>query len=51
MPYNDVAAIEEVFKKQGDQVAAVIIEPIAGNMNLIHAQLHARALLKQELTQ
>ena len=35
LPYNDVAAIEEVFKKQGAQVAAVILEPIAGNMNLI----------------
>ena len=35
LPYNDVAAIEEVFKKQGNQIAAVIIEPIAGNMNLI----------------
>ena len=35
LPYNDVAAIEEVFKKQGDQIAAVILEPIAGNMNLI----------------
>ncbi|MBU3623283.1 glutamate-1-semialdehyde 2,1-aminomutase [Polynucleobacter sp. AP-Latsch-80-C2] len=35
LPYNDVAAIEAVFKKQGDQIAAVIIEPIAGNMNLI----------------
>ena len=35
LPYNDIAAIEEVFKKQGDQIAAVIIEPIAGNMNLI----------------
>ena len=35
LPYNDVAAIEEVFNKQGDQVAAVILEPIAGNMNLI----------------
>ena len=35
LPYNDVAAIEEVFKKQGDHIAAVIIEPIAGNMNLI----------------
>ena len=35
LPYNDVAAIEEVFNKQGDQIAAVIIEPIAGNMNLI----------------
>jgi glutamate-1-semialdehyde 2,1-aminomutase len=35
LPYNDVEAIAEVFKKQGDQIAAVIIEPIAGNMNLI----------------
>ena len=35
LPYNDVEAIEAVFKKQGDQIAAVIIEPIAGNMNLI----------------
>ena len=35
LPYNDVTAIEEVFKKQGDQIAAVILEPIAGNMNLI----------------
>ena len=35
LPYNDVTAIEEVFKKQGNQIAAVILEPIAGNMNLI----------------
>ena len=35
LPYNDVEAIEAVFKKQGDQIAAVILEPIAGNMNLI----------------
>ena len=35
LPYNDVEALEEVFKKQGDQIAAVILEPIAGNMNLI----------------
>jgi len=35
LPYNDVLAIEEVFQNYGDQIAAVIIEPIAGNMNLI----------------
>ena len=35
LPYNDVAAIEAVFKKQGDHIAAVILEPFAGNMNLI----------------
>jgi glutamate-1-semialdehyde 2,1-aminomutase len=35
LPYNDIEAIEAVFKKQGNEIAAVIIEPIAGNMNLI----------------
>jgi glutamate-1-semialdehyde 2,1-aminomutase len=35
LPYNDVQAIEDVFKKQGNQIAAIILEPIAGNMNLI----------------
>jgi glutamate-1-semialdehyde 2,1-aminomutase len=35
LPYNDVEAIEAVFKQQGNQIAAVILEPIAGNMNLI----------------
>jgi glutamate-1-semialdehyde 2,1-aminomutase len=35
LPYNDVEAIEAVFKKQGNEVAAVILEPFAGNMNLI----------------
>ena len=38
LPYNDTAAIEETFKLHGDQIAAVIIEPIAGNMNLIKAK-------------
>ena len=35
LPYNDVEAIEAVFKKRGNEIAAVILEPIAGNMNLI----------------
>ncbi|MBT8573081.1 glutamate-1-semialdehyde 2,1-aminomutase [Polynucleobacter paneuropaeus] len=38
LPYNDTAALEAVFQKQGDQIAAVILEPIAGNMNLIKAK-------------
>jgi glutamate-1-semialdehyde 2,1-aminomutase len=29
--------LEEAFKRHGDQVAALILEPIAGNMNLIRA--------------
>lgn len=38
LPYNDTSAIEAVFHKQGDHIAAVILEPIAGNMNLIKAK-------------
>jgi glutamate-1-semialdehyde 2,1-aminomutase len=35
LDYNDTAMLESVFKSQGDQIAAVIVEPVAGNMNLV----------------
>ena len=50
LPYNDTAAIEETFKLHGDQIAAVIIEPIAGNMNLIKAKPEFLAAIRK-LTQ
>ncbi len=31
-PYNDLAAIHELFMREGEQIAAVIVEPIAHNM-------------------
>lgn len=34
-PYNDIAALEEVFANYGDKLAAVIVEPVAGNMNCV----------------
>ncbi|MEO8751701.1 MAG: glutamate-1-semialdehyde 2,1-aminomutase, partial [Casimicrobiaceae bacterium] len=34
-PFNDLDAVAAVFKKDGDAIAAIIVEPIAGNMNLI----------------
>ena len=34
-PYNDLAAVEEILKTHGDEIAAVIVEPIAGNMGLV----------------
>ncbi|MBC7490787.1 MAG: glutamate-1-semialdehyde 2,1-aminomutase, partial [Glaciimonas sp.] len=37
LDYNNVAQLEETFKDVGDQIACVIVEPIAGNMNLIRA--------------
>jgi glutamate-1-semialdehyde 2,1-aminomutase len=35
LDYNDIAGLEQTFAEIGDEVAAVIVEPVAGNMNLI----------------
>lgn len=35
LPYNDLAAVERVFAECGEQIAAVIVEPVAGNMGLV----------------
>ena len=35
LPYNDVAALTETFQQLGAEIACVILEPIAGNMNLV----------------
>jgi len=38
LEYNDTAQIEEAFALHGPQIACVMIEPIAGNMNFVRAQ-------------
>lgn len=35
LPYNDLAAAQTLFAQQGQEIAGLIIEPIAGNMNCI----------------
>lgn len=35
LTYNDSEQVEELFKKIGDSVACVIVEPVTGNMNCI----------------
>jgi len=35
LPFNDAAALREAFKAQGHQIACIIVEPVAGNMNCI----------------
>jgi glutamate-1-semialdehyde 2,1-aminomutase len=37
LDYNDCAQLEDVFSKMGDRIAAVIVEPVAGNMNLLRS--------------
>lgn len=34
-PYNDMETLEKVFAEYGDTLAAVIVEPVAGNMNCV----------------
>src|SRR5690554_6629637 len=36
--YNDLDGVRECFAKYGDQIACVIIEPVAGNMNCIPSE-------------
>lgn len=38
VPYNDLEATKKVFEKYSDKIAAVIIEPVAGNMGVIAAE-------------
>ncbi len=35
VPFNDIAALEEVFAARGEEIAAVIMEPTPGNMGLV----------------
>ncbi len=34
-PYNDLDAVEQLVSEHGDSIAAIIVEPIAGNMGLV----------------
>jgi glutamate-1-semialdehyde 2,1-aminomutase len=35
LDFNDVAQVENLFREKGSQIACVIVEPVAGNMNLV----------------
>lgn len=35
VPFNSVEAVEAAFTKHGDQIASVIVEPVAGNMGCV----------------
>ena len=35
LPYNDVERLADVISEKGDSIAAVIVEPVAGNMGLV----------------
>jgi glutamate-1-semialdehyde 2,1-aminomutase len=51
LPYNDLEAAKELFTDVGDEIAALIIEPIAGNMNCILPRPGYLAALRELCTQ
>ncbi|SDD25028.1 glutamate-1-semialdehyde 2,1-aminomutase [Paenibacillus sp. UNCCL117] len=38
VPYNDLEAVRVAFEKFGEEIAAVIVEPVAGNMGVVPPQ-------------
>ncbi len=51
LDYNDISGAEETFKQLGDEIAAVIVEPVAGNMNLIKPHMEFLKTLRALCTQ
>ena len=35
LPYNDIDSIKKIMNEQGDKIACIIVEPVAGNMGLV----------------
>jgi len=48
LAYNDNAAVEALFQQIGDEIACVIVEPVAGNMNLIVPQNNFLQTLREQ---
>ena len=50
LPYNDIAALEAAFDAHGKELACVMIEPIAGNMNFVRASVPFMTRLRELCT-
>jgi len=51
LDYNNPTELEETFKARGSEIACVIIEPIAGNMNLVKPSAEYMHLLRRLCTE
>ena len=51
LPYNDIAALDQAFDTHGAELACVMIEPIAGNMNFVRASRPFMTRLRALCTQ
>jgi glutamate-1-semialdehyde 2,1-aminomutase len=50
LDYNNENALEQTFAREGSEIAAVIVEPVAGNMNLVKPRPGFLELLRQLCT-
>jgi glutamate-1-semialdehyde 2,1-aminomutase len=50
LDYNDVAQARALFSRQGKEIAGVIVEPVAGNMNLVLPAAGFLEALRDECT-
>ncbi len=48
LPYNDSRAVAEAFDRHGQRIAAVIVEPVAGNMGCVAGSAEFLAALRDE---
>ncbi|MEX1313423.1 MAG: glutamate-1-semialdehyde 2,1-aminomutase [Desulfotignum sp.] len=48
LPYNDIEGFRQVMAQQGDQVAGVILEPVAGNMGMVPPKKGFLEALREE---
>jgi glutamate-1-semialdehyde 2,1-aminomutase len=50
LDYNDIAGVQACFAEHGQDIAAVIVEPVAGNMNLVRPAPGFLEALRSECT-
>ncbi|MEI7429161.1 MAG: glutamate-1-semialdehyde 2,1-aminomutase [Betaproteobacteria bacterium] len=50
LDYNDVTQLEKAFAEHGERIAAVIVEPVVGNMNLIAPKQDFLQAMREQCT-
>jgi glutamate-1-semialdehyde 2,1-aminomutase len=50
LDYNNISQVKELFKAKGNDIACVIVEPVAGNMNLVPPAAGFLETLREECT-
>lgn len=48
LPYNDIEGCRNVLRQRGHEIAAVLIEPVAGNMGIVPASKEFLTMLRKE---